>query len=111
MKVPEVQILVEELKKKYNVDVTTATKVVEIKGTTVKEIKIVVETEKKTEIVYTAIANGTVVQVVDVQDAPEKIIKPIIPVKPKVSDIPIVVKPEIKKPIEEVIFSHPIIKE
>lgn len=44
VRVPEVQTMVEELKKKYNIDVTTATKVVEVKGTTVKEIKIVVET-------------------------------------------------------------------
>lgn len=110
VRVPEVQTLVEELKKKYNVDVTTATKVVEVKGTTVKEIKIVVETDKKTEVVYTGIANGTVVKVVDVQETPEVVLKPIIPAKPVLPGTPTVVKPEVKKPVEEVVFAHPIIK-
>jgi hypothetical protein len=112
VKVPEVQTMVEEIKKKYNIDVTTAVKVIEIKGTTAKEIKIVFETEKKTSIVFTGLTNGTKVQVIDVQDIPEIALKPVISVKPVLPGGPQVdATPEIKKSVEEVVFSHPIIKE
>lgn len=107
-KVPELQALIEEIRNLYSVDVTTGLKVIEAKGTTVKEVKIVVETKEKIQTIFTGIANGTIVKVVDVQEVPEvpQPIKPAPPALPTVDTTP-----EVTQPIKEVIFANQIIKE
>lgn len=91
-------------------DVSTTTKVIEIKGTTIKEVKIVTQTEKNTEVVFTGIANGTTIQIINVQETTPVKAEPIVP-KPVVSGKPSVdIKPEIAKPVEDVVFANPTIK-
>ena len=52
--------MIKEINNKFNVDVTSTTKVIETKGTTVKEVKIVSEeVTKKIETVFTGIVRDT----------------------------------------------------
>lgn len=90
-KVPELQALIDEISKKYNVEVTKELSFIETKGRTVKEVKIVVQKEETMQTVFTCIANGTITKIVDVQSVPRvpfAPIKPALPVKPTVEVAP-----------------------
>ena len=58
--IPQVQNVITQIKEEYQVDVTSSTKIVEVKGKkTSKEIKIVsTSTETNTETTYTSIFDG-----------------------------------------------------
>ena len=78
--IPQVQNVITQIKEEYQVDVTSSTKIVEVKGKkTSKEIKIVsTSTETNTETTYTSIFDGKTTQIIDVQVQP--IIK--LPIRP-----------------------------
>lgn len=80
--VPQVKTILSQIKTKYNVDASTTTTLVQVKGTTVKEVRIVTTTDNITQTVFTGRINGTDVTIVDVQVVPSVQVKAVVPTRP-----------------------------
>lgn len=68
VRIPEVTSAIVEIKNKYNIDASSTVQLIESKGTTTKEIKIVTQaTEFDVKTVFTVHVSGNQTTIVDIQ--------------------------------------------